>query len=113
MTSYTATFKDGETIHIANSKKEYGAAYRIGVKWKPKQAHREPKPDADGYIVSYKQGFSRDRDLASKAAMSETASIRRGTYYAKHHNAEHNKISVDGQPGEIVFIDIVNAVKGV
>lgn len=108
MTGYVAKFSDGHTATIQNSKKEYGAAYRIAVKWKPRRPNNTDKLDADGYLTTYKTGFSRDKNLAAKAAFSETAVMRRGTYYA-NRNSDHN--NVGHGPGEIIFNEVVEATK--
>lgn len=107
MTHYKAIFSDGHIAEIKNSKKEYGAAYRIAVKWKPlRTSHTK---DADGYVTTYYTGFSRDVGLAQKSAMSESAVARRGTLYANKFHGEHNRVA-DGA-GEIVFREVVAVQK--
>ncbi len=68
MAAYTATFSDGSTKSIANSKRAYSAAWRIVVEY------AEPSERRPAGHRAY-MGFSRDQTTARKAARSEVARI--------------------------------------
>ena len=66
MTKYTATFADGSTKELKNSKRQYAVAWRVKVEVNT----------AKGSHINTHDGFARDETAARKAMQSETAYIR-------------------------------------
>jgi hypothetical protein len=62
MPAYTATFSDGQSKHIANSKRDYSAAWQAKVTF------------PDGRVSTY-MGFARDKEMAAGAIRREVAHL--------------------------------------
>jgi len=70
MTTYTATFSNGQSKTLANSKREYQAAWMIEY-------------TSQTGAVGYRIGFAATREMAVKAANSEFAMMVRTPRHMK------------------------------
>lgn len=78
MPAYTATFASGHTKSIANSKRDYRAAWRVTC----------TRPAGEPFVY---MGFSRDRATAEKAWAREIAN---GVKHYGHVYASHEIIDI-------------------
>jgi hypothetical protein len=76
MTGYTATFADGGTISIKNSRRDYEAAWHYLIRC------------PDGSITG-NSGFARDSALADRAARAEAG------FTLRHYKGAAELISVE------------------
>jgi hypothetical protein len=102
MTAYTATFTNGRTLALKNSKREYSHAYLwIGA-------------DGTGRRQNGK-GFARTRELAQKAMSREQGWVLRPPAMGRgdaRYIAYMRKLIAEWKPGQVTFAEIVPVVRG-
>lgn len=98
MTAYSATFSNGKTKSIANSKREYAAAWMFTISEREvKNHHVEGGKQMIGPTTV--MGFARDHAMASAAIDRE----------ASHYLREHNTKKPTG--ATIIEREIVDTVR--